>query len=262
MDLNQPSHQVLAPSAGLLARESLLGGGVAMETRYEFRAYNPDGKLLWEEEAKNRVVTVGLNQLLTNAFKSTAVNSPWYVGIVGPAISNAAMTTGLAVLGSTSAPWQAVDEGQPIVVRGAGAGGADLTTYISTVTTSSSIGLSTTAATSVVAAAVLWGARSTDTSTAHTPWVESTYYSGAPARPSFTPGTAAAGSIDNSASVASYAINNNNTLIGGAFIANSSVVLSSTDTLYGMAPFTSNGFRQLNNGDTLQVTVTLTATST
>lgn len=259
MNTEQRAMSVFGPSAGMLAREALRGP-LAVETHYEFRAFDKDGNPLWQDEAHNRVVTVGLNQLLTNAFKSTTVNSPWWVGIVGPEVTNVAFTSGSAVIGSISAPWQTVDEGRSIIVRGAGVGGADLVTTISTVTTSSSIGLSTTAVASGINAAALWEARSTDTSTAHSPWTESTAYSGG-ARPALTLGTAAAGSIDNSASVASFVIGANNTLIGGAFIANSSVQLSAVDTLYGMAPFTSNGFRQLNSGDTLQVTVTLTAVS-
>ena len=245
-------------SAGIHARG---GAGLAMETRYDVKAYDPGGNILWEETAFNRVVTAGLNKLLDATFKTGLTTPAWYVGIVGPSITNASMTTGLATLGSTSAPWTAVDEGRAIIVRGAGTAGADLVTTISTVTTSSSIGLSTTAATTVAAASVIWDSRAVDTSTAHTPWSESSAYS--TSRPVFTPGTVAAGSVDNSASPASFSITANNTLIGGMLLANSSSVNvgTSTDLLYGMAPFSSVGFRQLNSGDTLQVTATLTAAS-
>lgn len=244
-------------ASGMGAR---VAGAIAMETRYDVRAIDPQGNLLWEETAFNRVVNVGLNKLLDATFKTGLATPAWYVGIVGPSTTTVNGTTGLAVIGSTSAPWQAVDEGRAIIVRGAGAAGADLVTTISTVTTSSSIGLSTTVQTSVALVGAIWEARSTDTSTAHAPWVESTAYSGA-ARPSFTPGTIGTGSVDNSTTVASFSISVNNTLIGGCLLANSSIVQSSTDILYGMAPFSAVGFRQVNNGDTLQVTVTLTAVS-
>jgi|SRR5882672_7803762 len=245
--------------------QSAAGAGsrqqVAMETHYHVKAFDPDGNLKWEDDAYNRVVTVGLNKLLDATFKTGLATPAWYIGIVGPSITNVSVTSGSTVIGSVSAPWQAVDEGRAIILRGAAGAGADLVTTISTVTTSSGISIAVAATTSLTNVNVLWDARSTDTSTAHTPWTESSAYS--TSRPAFTPGTVAAGSVDNSASPASFSITVNNTLIGGLMLNNSSSVNvgTSTDILYGMAPFSSVGFRQLNSGDTLQVTATLTAAS-
>ena len=80
--------------------------------------------------------------------------------------------------------------------------------------------------------------------------------------PAFTPGSISGGSVDNSASKAVFNINANNTLVGGLFLSDNSTKGGTTGTLYGMAPFSSIGFRQLNNGDTLSVTVTLQITAT
>src|SRR5690349_22658144 len=60
-----------------------------------------------------------------------------------------------------------------------------------------------------------------DTMTSHAGWTESTAYSNA-SRPALSLGSAAAGSIDNAASAASFAINGVATL-KGAFIATSAI---------------------------------------
>lgn len=236
-------------------------GTIAMETRYDLKAFDPSGNLLWEETAYNRVVTVGLNKLLDATFKTGLTTPLWYVGIVGPEITNATCSSGSSIIGSTSQLWLTTgqDDLRAIIVKGAAGGGADLVTTISTATTSSSVSLTVSPSTTLTNVSVIWDARSTDTSTAHSPWTESSAYS--TSRPAFTPGVIAAGSVDNSGAPASYSITANNTVIGGMLLANSSSVGSIVDLLYGMAPFSSVGFRTLNSGDTLQVTATLTAVS-
>jgi hypothetical protein len=72
-----------------------------------------------------------------------------------------------------------------------------------------------------------------------------------------TLGTAAAGSIDNSASKAQFNINASATILG-AFVVTNSTKSGTTGTLYGAASFT-GGSRAVQSGDTLNVTVTLTA---
>lgn len=243
------------------ARRAAQGyAGAKMRTRFDVECVGPDGQVKWRQTCYNRVVTVGLNKLLDATFKTGLTTPAWYVGICKPSILNGIISTGSNQLASTNAPWGSSDEGRAIIVRGAGAAGADLVTTISSASSAALIVLSTTALTSVAAAPVIWEARLGDTSTLHTPWTESTFYSNAN-RPTFTPGTIANGSVDNSGAVASFNINADNSLMGGLLIANSSVIASSTDLLYGMAPFTSPGFRQVNNGDTLNVTATLTAAS-
>jgi hypothetical protein len=94
-----------------------------------------------------------------------------------------------------------------------------------------------------------------DTMASHSGWTESTAYSNAN-RPALTFGAASGGSIDNSASVASFAINATAT-IRGAFVANNSAKGGSAGTLYSAGTFAAN--RSVVSGDTLNITVTLSA---
>jgi hypothetical protein len=94
-----------------------------------------------------------------------------------------------------------------------------------------------------------------DTLASHGGWTEATPYSGN--RPALTLGSVSGGSVDNSASKASYSINATAT-VGGAFIA--SAASGTTGTLYGAGAFTT-GNRSVLSGDTLDVTATLSVTS-
>ena len=98
-----------------------------------------------------------------------------------------------------------------------------------------------------------------DTMASHAGWVEVTVYDEA-TRPALTLGSVASQSVDNSASKASFAINADTTTVGGAFVTTNNTKGGSTGTLYGAAAL-SAGDKSLDNGDTLQVTVTLTAAS-
>lgn len=93
-----------------------------------------------------------------------------------------------------------------------------------------------------------------DTSASHAGWLESVAYSNA-TRPSLTLGTASAGSIDNSASKASFTINATAT-INGAFCITNSTKSGTTGILYSASSF--GATRSVLSGDTLNVQVTLT----
>lgn len=93
-----------------------------------------------------------------------------------------------------------------------------------------------------------------DTLASHAGWTEITAYTGN--RKALTLGTISGGSVDNSASKASFVMNNTAT-VGGAFIA--SVDTGTSGILYGGGAF--SGDRSLLSGDTLNVTVTLTASA-
>ena len=97
-----------------------------------------------------------------------------------------------------------------------------------------------------------------DIMSSHAGWTTSTSYSNA-TNPAFTPGAIASGSVDNSAAKASFNINGTAT-IAGAFLSDSNTKGGTTGTLYGEGNFT-GGNRSVVSGDTLNVTVTLTATS-
>ena len=98
-----------------------------------------------------------------------------------------------------------------------------------------------------------------DTSASHAGWSEVTAYAAAN-RPALTLGAVSGtttASVDNSASVASFAINANGTGVSGAFVATSNSKGSTTDTIIGAADFAAA--RTLQSGDTLNVTTTMTA---
>ena len=96
-----------------------------------------------------------------------------------------------------------------------------------------------------------------DTMASHSGWAEVVAYSQA-VRQTLTLGTAAAGSIDNTASKATYSINGTAT-VAGAFINSNNAKSGTAGTLYGVVDFGSS--RAVISGDTLEVTVTLTAAS-
>lgn len=237
---------------------------IGMETVYQVVCRDKDGNVRWEAEAKNRVVTAGLNKLLDATFKTGLASPAWFIGLCGASVTDGAMTSGSGALADVSStPYSALDVGRNIIVRGAGApsGGSatDLVTTIASFTDSGHVTLTANAGATVSNAAVIFDARAADTMPSHAPWQESSAYSQA-TRPAFTTGAIAGGSVDNSAAAAAFNINASNVLLGGLFLSDSSTKGGATGTLYGMAPF-SGGFRQAQNGDTITVTATLTATA-
>lgn len=96
-----------------------------------------------------------------------------------------------------------------------------------------------------------------DTMASHAGWATITPYSDA-TDPAFTPGTVAAGSVDNSASKAAFNINATDDVYG-AFLKDSSTKGGATGLLYGGGDF--GAPRSVADGDTLNVTVTCSITS-
>jgi hypothetical protein len=96
-----------------------------------------------------------------------------------------------------------------------------------------------------------------DTMASHAGWAEVTAYAAA-TRPALVWGTVSAGSVNNSASKASYAINGTVTVAGG-FVTTNDTKGGTTGILVGASDFGSP--RSLENGDTLEVTVTATQTA-
>jgi len=90
-------------------------------------------------------------------------------------------------------------------------------------------------------------------------WQESDDYDEA-TREVLTLGDVAGGSVGNSASPASFTISATKTLKGG-FLSSSSAKNATTGVLYGVVAFTSGNTRSVEDGDTLNVTATLTAAS-
>lgn len=94
-----------------------------------------------------------------------------------------------------------------------------------------------------------------DTLASHAGWAEVTAYTGN--RKTLTLGSVASQSVDNSASPAAFAINGSATVTGG-FVC--TVNTGTGGILYGAADFGTS--RAVISGDTLNVTVTLTASGT
>ena len=95
-----------------------------------------------------------------------------------------------------------------------------------------------------------------DTMASHSGWTEVVAYSEG-VRQTLTMGTAAAGSIDNSASKATFSMNGAYT-VAGAFVATNNTKSGTTGTLVGGGDFASS--RSGGSGDTIQVTVTASLT--
>ena len=98
-----------------------------------------------------------------------------------------------------------------------------------------------------------------DTMSSHSGWNEVTAYDET-SRPALTLGTVSNKSVDNSENKAQFTINADNTTIGGAFVTTDSTKGGTTGTLYGVGAF-SAGDKTLDNGDILQVAITLTASA-
>jgi hypothetical protein len=207
-----------------------------------------------------RVTTVGLNLLLDSTLKTGASSPVWYVGLIKQVASDGAITSGAATFTSASGTFVSGDIGRYIIVQGAGASGADLYTTISAVGSTTSITLGANAGTTVSGARYAFECRLADTMSSHTSFVESTSYSNS-TRVAWTPGSISAGSVDNSASVAAFTINASD-YIFGAFLNSNSTKGGTTGSLYGCGVNSSGIARQVANGDTLNVTVTCTATAT
>lgn len=95
----------------------------------------------------------------------------------------------------------------------------------------------------------------TDIMSSHSGWSDFQSYSGS-TRPSFTPGTISAGSVDNSGSKASFTISAAGTVIG-AYLTDGSSKTGTTGTLYAVGSFSSS--QAVVGGDVVNVTATLTA---
>lgn len=90
-------------------------------------------------------------------------------------------------------------------------------------------------------------------------WAEVTAYDEA-VRQTLTLGSVSSQSVDNSASKATFTISTNSTTIGGAFLSTDDTKDGTDGVLVGGGAFTA-GDKSLDDGDTLNVTVTLTASA-
>ena len=94
-----------------------------------------------------------------------------------------------------------------------------------------------------------------DIMTSHVGWIENILYD-EEARQDFTPGEIAGGAVDNSDQRAIFTISGDGS-IAGCFVTNDAVKEATDGHLYGVGAFT-GGARNVETGDTLRVTSTLT----
>ena len=99
-------------------------------------------------------------------------------------------------------------------------------------------------------------AAAADTAASHAGWSEIAAYSEG-TRQALTVAAASGGSVTNSASKAVFSINGSAT-VAGAFLITNNTKSGTTGTLYSAGDF-SGGSRAVQSGDTLSVTMTLTA---
>lgn len=98
-----------------------------------------------------------------------------------------------------------------------------------------------------------------DTSASHSGWIENTQYSGG-TRPQWTAAAASSQGVTNTSTVNFSMTPTSGATIRGIFLASSNTQGSTSDNIFATAAF-SGGNQTVNNGDTLKVTYTVSATS-
>lgn len=253
-----------AANVDAAARHDL--GGLLKQT-YHVECFGLDGRLRWEDTVENLVVTVGLNYYLSRVYRGTGVGGAaggYHDGRRYPTawVASTAYSVG-DVVRPTSASGQ-LNNNRFFIVTIAGTSAASEPTWPST------------AGGTVVDNTVTWmeasqtyvglvtgpGSGTTfalaDTMASHAGWTETVPYSNAD-RPAFTPAAPSAGSLDNSAAKAVFNINATAT-VAGSFVSDFKNKSGTTGLLIGAGDFT-GGDRAVQNGDTLNVTVTASLTS-
>lgn len=243
--------------AGELIRPGDVKSGMRFRSRYEVECFDQDGKLKWRDWFDNIVVNAGLDDALDKYFKGSAYTASHFVGLIGAGTGTVAETSGANAVTGTSTNFAAADVGSDITIVGAGAAGADLVTTVASRTSATAITTTANAGTTVSGAAYAVEPRPADTMGSKS-FNEDTSYSNAN-RPTLTLGTVSGQSVDNSASKAAFTINAA-ARIFGAFLVTNNTKGGTTGTLYGGGLFAA-GSKLVANGDTLNVTVTLTAAS-
>src|SRR4051812_27040599 len=69
-------------AASLIARGDLTPLGLKFRNVYKFECFDSFGNLKWVEEVPNQVMTIGINDLLTQYFKGSSYTAAFFVGLV------------------------------------------------------------------------------------------------------------------------------------------------------------------------------------
>ncbi len=152
---------------------------------WNFKCFDPDGNLKWEEDGINLVVNEGLDNILDVMFNGSTQDTTWFIGL---------KNTGTPAAGDTLA--------------------------------------------------------------SHGTWTENSNYAGD--RKAYTTVSASSQSITNTASKASFAIDTDAQTIAGGFLCGDATGTSAV--LFNAKDFT-GGDKSADDGDTLEVTLVITASS-
>lgn len=111
-------------SISSISMKNDMGESIGVTGSYVVECFSPDGKMKWEENIQNIVVTVGKNDLLDKYFAGSAYTAAWYMGLVDGAStptyaitdtmsSHAGWTESTAYSNSTrpSVSWNAASSG-------------------------------------------------------------------------------------------------------------------------------------------------------
>jgi hypothetical protein len=239
-------------------RNTALDAAIKFSNRYKVECFDRHGNLKWADHIDNVVVDVGVNDVLDKYYKGSSYTAAHYVGLIGANAGTVAITSGAAAITGSGTSFQAADVGSDLIIAGAGASGADLSTTLSARSSTTAATSAANAGTTVSGAAYAIEPRAADTMSSKS-FNEDASYSNS-VRPTLTMGTVAAKSVDNSASKAVFTINAA-ARIFGAFVTTNSTKSGTTGTLVGGGLF-SGGSKLVDNGDTLNVTITATGAST
>lgn len=70
---------------GEVGRKAQAEMGIKLENHYRVTARDPQGRLKWEDEFDNLVVTDGLNDSLDKHLKSASYSAAWFLGLTASA---------------------------------------------------------------------------------------------------------------------------------------------------------------------------------
>lgn len=220
-------------------------------THYTVECLDSEGRQKWAEEFDNLVTTEGRNALLGRTFDVVGSDVLWYVGLVAAGTGTVAITSGAATVTGTTTSFSAADVGSDIIIKGAGAAGADLVTTVATFTSATSITTTANAGATVSGVGYAVEARPADTMASKS-FNEGVPYSNA-TRPVWAKnGAPSAGAMSNSTSRASFTVNAT-AQVYGAFMSSNNTKSGTLGILYGQGLFVAAGARGVVSGDTINV---------
>jgi hypothetical protein len=222
--------------------------------------------LKWSEVYHNIVVTAGLNHVMSRLMRSSAVGGATLGYNDGRRLPTAWIASTAYSVGDVVRPTGASAQdpnNRFFVCQVAGTSAGSQPTWPNTAGGTVTDNTVTWAEGSQWYIGLVNGPTETDynpadTMASHAGWTENVTYSNT-TRVAYIPGAVSAGSCNNSGNLAAFNINGSAT-ISGSFLTDIQTKGGTAGLLYGVGAYT-GGDRSLTGGDTLNVTVTTSATS-